>query len=285
MNTRSRKISAALIVASALLGTTAGAQTTGTNSGAVGTTPPTAVTGTPKFTPSPYGYNGGYYPYNYPGVVYTPYGYYYPQAANSYPGYYYSAPYNGYTNTPNNGYPYGYGLPNPNGGVATYYRPNGSVNRTPARKQASQTRATAPRAGDSVAPRTVDQERTARRAQEVMAERPLREGTVVRMDNQQVRIRFSNRGTDQEDSVPTKEVFFFRKDGGIVTAANSAELLQTGDKVLFPDPTAQPRSAVAGERQVSHPAASSTIRKSSAKQAAAKRKAVAARKKASRRKK
>lgn len=246
---------------------------TGPNSGAIGSAPPSAYTPGPTYTPST-GYYGGYYP----GGVYYPYGSYSPSYG------YYTPNYNNYNyGYPANAYPYGYGLPNPNGGFSAYYRRNGSVNRAVPRNATARTRTATPRGSDSLAPLTPDQERTARQAEQVMSERPLREGTVVKTDAAQVRIRFSNGGASHEDSVPTKQVFFFRKDGGLVTAANAAELLQTGDRVLFPDPTVQPTQAVAGQRQESrHGAPSLTAAQKSAavKHKAAAKKAAARRKKA-----
>jgi len=98
-------------------------------------------------------------------------------------------------------------------------------------------------------PATPDQTRLASRAQEIMANRPMREGLVVSIDGGTVDVTYTCDGKSRQDTFPAGEVFFFRTSGALATAANANGALHIGDRVLVACETEQPRQAVAGSRQ------------------------------------
>lgn len=93
-----------------------------------------------------------------------------------------------------------------------------------------------------------EQVRLAANLQNLMNDRPLREGTVTSLGakSAEVRFRAGNQVTTQR--FPLGEVYFFKAGGLMATAATDPDLLGVGSQVLIPEP---PRQSVAGSREES----------------------------------
>ena len=97
---------------------------------------------------------------------------------------------------------------------------------------------------------TRDQQRLARRAQDLMSNRSMREGTVISIGATGVLVRYSVDGEMRSYRFPTDEVFFFRPSGAMESASTAPAELESGDRVLVPDPVGrEARVSVAGTRQ------------------------------------
>src|SRR6185503_17683248 len=81
-----------------------------------------------------------------------------------------------------------------------------------------------------------DQERIAKRMQDLMAERPFREGVVASVSARSVSVRYQVARESRAARFAPDEVFFFQPDGRAATAASQPGLLHTGDRVLVPTP-------------------------------------------------
>ena len=96
---------------------------------------------------------------------------------------------------------------------------------------------------------------------DVMEDRPLREGKVISMGASGAQVRFTASGEVRTERFPVEEIFFFKKNGELATAATDPSMLHTGSRVLIPQPMVQRpdsvtqqgdgniRSSVAGSRQ------------------------------------
>jgi len=207
----------------------------------------TGFAGIPNGVVGGYGFPGYGYPgYGYPGYGYPGYGY---------PGY---------------GYPGMMGAPNSGMYLPQYqgqYAPNGQYGSGQG-GQASSYGGAGMRAGrrrNTADANTPDpgtdarQAEVALNAEELMNQRPLREGTVTRAAAANLDVRVHTDASDQVHTYPAGEVFFFRTNGAIATAATAPNTLRTGDRVLVPEPLAkEPRAAVAGSREATAPGAGTT---------------------------
>jgi hypothetical protein len=92
------------------------------------------------------------------------------------------------------------------------------------------------------------QTRLASNLENMMEDRPLREGTITSLGatGAQVRFRAGNQVTTQR--FPMEEVYFFKAGGLMATAATDPDLVGVGSQVLIPEP---PRQSVAGSREES----------------------------------
>jgi hypothetical protein len=98
------------------------------------------------------------------------------------------------------------------------------------------------------APATPDQARLAAYAQQLMANRPMREGLVVSVNGDTVDVSYQCNGESRQDTFPAGEVFFFRPSGALTTASMT-RTLKVSDRVLVACEAERPRQAVAGMRQ------------------------------------
>jgi len=102
------------------------------------------------------------------------------------------------------------------------------------------------------APATPDQISLARKVERLMAERPMREGLVTRLNSKTVEVRYECKGETRTESFPSDEVFYFRSTGELSTAAKAAGQLDVGDRVLVACREENtPRQGVAGSREES----------------------------------
>jgi len=86
--------------------------------------------------------------------------------------------------------------------------------------------------------------------EDVMEERPLREGTITSIGATGALVKFQADGKVQTQRFPMEEVFFFKDEGQLATAATDPGMVGVGTQVLIPEPI-EPREAVAGSRQES----------------------------------
>jgi hypothetical protein len=177
---------------------------------------PRAVSGQIKITPPTGGYGGGYWYYpSYGYWGYPTYGYY---PGSGYVGYY-SGPV--YTPTPRS---YGTYLPQSGAGLGTRYVP-------PTRTATEDRR---PREEERKPDR--EQVRISVRAEELMAQRPFRSGTVVRVREDELEVKLQLEGTEKTLTYPANEVFFFKSGGELTTATATRDTLKPGDRVMVPEP-------------------------------------------------
>jgi hypothetical protein len=150
--------------------------------------------------------------------------------------------------------PYPYGAPNNMGPVRAGTGMIGSDGRFYAGATLPRRRSRSQVNGDvKTAPATTEQVRLAARAETLMQDRPFREGTVEAIGADQVQVRYSINNQARSERIPEGEVFYFRPNGEMATAARSPMTLRVGDKVLIPTPqddlASEPRQAVAGSRE------------------------------------
>jgi hypothetical protein len=72
--------------------------------------------------------------------------------------------------------------------------------------------------------------------QDVMQDRPLREGKVISIGATAAQVRYRMDGEIKTDRFPVEEVFIFQNDGEIATAATDPNLIKVGTEVLIPQP-------------------------------------------------
>jgi len=99
------------------------------------------------------------------------------------------------------------------------------------------------------APANAEQIRLARRAESIMADRPLVQGRVVRTGATGIEVTFDFDGAYRTEVFPIGQVFFFRDNGEMAAGDTDSSQVVIGSQVLVPLPASEPRSAVAGSRQ------------------------------------
>lgn len=72
-------------------------------------------------------------------------------------------------------------------------------------------------------------------ARDLMQDRPMREATVVEPGATQIRVRYVVEGKPVVESYPVNQVFFFRDDNKMETAATAPSLISRGERVLIPE--------------------------------------------------
>jgi hypothetical protein len=97
---------------------------------------------------------------------------------------------------------------------------------------------------------------------DVMEDRPLREGKIVSMGATGAQVRFTADGEVQTARFPVEEIFFFKRDGALATAASEPSILRTGSQVLIPQPMIRRPDSVARQGDVNIYSESNTIRES-----------------------
>lgn len=188
---------------------------------------PQAITG--RYTVNPgTGYGGGYY---YPGYGYNPGGVFYGG------GYYPVNPYYGGYGTPVWSPPYYTG--------SQMYLPGGTREQGGQETRTSRTE----RSSTVRASKDPEQAQISRRAEELMAKRPFRSGKVIRISDDGIEVEYQLDGKARKDTFLPKEVFFFRTNGDLATAATQPDVLKAGDRVLVPEPEQRDRS----EKESSQP--------------------------------
>lgn len=101
-----------------------------------------------------------------------------------------------------------------------------------------------------VHPDSPEQVRLASYAEDLMEDRPFREGKVSHIGGTRLMVSYKVDGITRETSVPVAQAFFFRKNGEMQTVATAPELVQEGDRILFQEPRQEePRQSVAGSRE------------------------------------
>lgn len=85
---------------------------------------------------------------------------------------------------------------------------------------------------------------------DVMEDRPLREGKVVSLGASGAQVRFTASGEVRTERFPVEEIFFFKKNGELATAATDPSMLRTGSQVLIPQPMVQRPDSVARQGDV-----------------------------------
>jgi len=109
------------------------------------------------------------------------------------------------------------------------------------------------------APATRDQVALANKLENLMAERPMREGLVLKIATDTVEVSYKCDGESKVETFPAGEVFFFRTSGSLATAATARGGLKVGDRVLVAceeKRASEPRQSVAGSREESSGGAS-----------------------------
>lgn len=91
---------------------------------------------------------------------------------------------------------------------------------------------------------SAEQSEVVNRMQEVMNNRPLREGTVVTTGATAFKVRYRADGMNHTERVPVADVFFFRGDGELASAATRPGAIHAGDRVLIPQATPKHASIV-----------------------------------------
>ena len=81
---------------------------------------------------------------------------------------------------------------------------------------------------------SAEQTEVVNRMQEVMNNRPLREGTVVTTGATAYKVRYHADGASHTERVPVADVFFFQGDGELASAATKPGAIHAGDRVLIP---------------------------------------------------
>lgn len=126
--------------------------------------------------------------------------------------------------------------------------------------------------------RSPTQIKLASRLQDVMQDRPLREGKVLSIGATGAQVRYEVDDETRVSRFPVEEVFLFQRNGSIASAATDPNLVRVGTQVLIPQPlirqeqsitggaTITPqfnsvRSSVAGSRQVTRSKSKTTKRK------------------------
>lgn len=107
------------------------------------------------------------------------------------------------------------------------------------------------------APSTDPQQmRVANRLENIMENRPMLSGRLIRTDAQGALVEYEVNGEIREDRFPLDQVFFFHQNGDASTLAVEPRLVAVGGNVLVPQPeAASPVQSVAGSRQVGGTAA------------------------------
>jgi hypothetical protein len=104
---------------------------------------------------------------------------------------------------------------------------------------------------------SAEQSEVVNRMQEVMNNRPLREGTVVTTGATAFKVRYHADGVSHTERVPVEDVFFFQGDGQLSSAATRPGALHAGDRVLIPQAShksasiADPKEAAAARVAIS----------------------------------
>lgn len=144
---------------------------------------------------------------------------------------------------------YGYSRPvwsNPYMGAGLGYRTNGY-------QTAAQSTTTAQGGGLRTSTQrstrqSSDQEALSRSLQDLSANRPLHSGTVVRVSDQEVEVKYQDGSEMRTAKFPPKEVFYFRSNGDLANAASNPGELKPGDRVLIPEPEKQAGQQTASSR-------------------------------------
>lgn len=95
------------------------------------------------------------------------------------------------------------------------------------------------------------------RAEDLMENRPLREGQVVRIGATGVTVKYEVNGDYRTERFPVGQVFFFQNDK-LAALDTAPSALREGDRVMIPESVQEPREAVAGSREETTAGAVST---------------------------
>jgi hypothetical protein len=96
--------------------------------------------------------------------------------------------------------------------------------------------------------RSDDQNRLASEVESLMRDRPLRSGTITGLSGDRMQVEYLVNGETRTATLPMDQVFFFRANGQMTTAAMDTRGAQRADHVLIPEPESI-RQSVAGSRQ------------------------------------
>jgi hypothetical protein len=94
-----------------------------------------------------------------------------------------------------------------------------------------------------------DQLRMAQRVENIMGNRPLREGRVTAIGATGVVVHYDLNGTMKTERFSPDQAFFFDENGRLATIASSPGSVSIGDRVMIPTEGRQIRQSVAGSRQ------------------------------------
>jgi hypothetical protein len=107
------------------------------------------------------------------------------------------------------------------------------------------------------------QVKLASRLQDVMQDRPLREGKVLSIGATGAQVRYEVDDEVRTSRFPVEEVFFFQRNGAIASAATDPNLVRVGTQVLIPQPLIrqEPRQSITGGATIT-PEFNSSVRSS-----------------------
>ncbi len=91
--------------------------------------------------------------------------------------------------------------------------------------------------------------RASRQIQDVMENRAITEGELIRLGATGAQVRITLNGEVRTERYPIENVFFFGSDGRLTTAAQAPDLVVPGASVLVPVPAGTETEQVAGSRE------------------------------------
>jgi hypothetical protein len=100
------------------------------------------------------------------------------------------------------------------------------------------------------APADPEQLRMAQRVENIMENRPLREGQVTAIGASGVVVRYDLNGQMKTERFSVDQAFFFDESGRLATISSAPGSVSVGDRVMIPTEGSRPRQAVAGSREI-----------------------------------